>query len=406
MVMSYRLKGSLIFFFSLIILIYGMILRDAPTSAATAAIGTKTTVYLKANFFYFIYLLLQIPFGFLFDRYSFRKLYFWIILIAGIGAIIPIFSNALIGTGYFLIVAPLAAVFVGAMVTASRWFTHRFFAIAIGFTQLFAAIGILVGLEPLIHLVNHQGLGPVMVTAGIIGIVFAILSLLIFRDNSLEKPPPFDKVHYVDEIKTFLRSKQVWWIAIYSLFSWGTVDIFGGQWGGPFLKAKFNYSIPEMNMILAMFWFGFGLLSPLFGWISEVLDNRLTILRIGPLLGMICSIILLYLPLTSRANVAFLFFGVGIVGAAHMLTFALMKDLFSLRIIGFALGFVNFFVVIGRQIFGPLTTFYFKLTGAGTTPSLTEMKEIFVLIPIFFALSFIASLFFKETHCLQTDENH
>lgn len=99
---------------------------------------------------------------------------------------------------------------------------------------------------------------------------------------------------------------------------------------------------------MAMFWFGFGLLSPIFGWISETLDNRLSILRIGPAIGLVCSLIVLYLPITSRANVAFLFFGIGVVGAAHMLSFALMKDLFSLRVLGVTLGFINFFVVLGR----------------------------------------------------------
>ena len=101
-------------------------------------------------------------------------------MISAVGAIIPIFSDTLIGLGYLLVVAPLSAVFVGTLVTASRWFTHRFFAIAIGFTQLVAAIGILIGLDPLTHLINKSGLAGVMRTAGGIGVVLAILSLFIF----------------------------------------------------------------------------------------------------------------------------------------------------------------------------------------------------------------------------------
>lgn len=404
--MSNRLKGFLVFSFALVILLYGMILRRSPTSASEAAIGVQTSVYLKDDIFYLFYVLLQVPFGYLLDRYPLRKVYFWVIIISSLGAIIPAFSNALIGLGYFLVVAPLSAAFIATLVTASRWFTHRFFAIAIGFAQLISAIAILIGKQPFVAIINQRGLESVMVTSGIIGVVLAVLSLIIFRDNSIEKLPPFDGGHYKQELRTFLKSSQSWWIGLYTFFGWGTVVVFGGKWGIPFLEAKFNFSPMEMNNILAMFWFGFALLSPLFGWISEVIDNRLSILRIAPALGLLCALTLLYFPIISHSNVALLFFGVGVVGASQLLCFALMKDRYSLRIVGFFLGFVNLCVTGGRQVFQPLVSLYFKAIGAGSTPTVDQMKVGLVVIPIFFAISLIISLFFiKETHCLQSSEN-
>lgn len=406
MALTYRVKGTFVFIFSLIILIFGMLLRDSPTALSAADIGTKTTVYLKVDFFYTLYFLLQIPLGIVFDRFATRKVYFCLILISVVGALIPIYSNALVRVGYFLIVAPMSGAFLGALVVASRWFTHRFFAIAIGFTQLVAAIGILLGQEPLTHLIHKTGLSAMMKGAGGVGVVLALLSFIIFRENSRKKPPPFDRGHYKEEIRNFLKLRQVWWIGLYSLFAWGVIDLFGGYWGIHFLQTKFNFSPASMDMILGMFWLGFGLLSPLFGWISESLNNRLLLLRIGPAVGLVCSIILLYLPISSQVNVAFLFLGIGVVGAAHMLCFALMKDLFNLRIGGFSLGFINFFVVGGKLVFQPLTSLYFKISGAGNNPTLAEMEHVFILIPILFAISLLISLFFmKETHSLQIDEN-
>lgn len=89
-------------------------------------LGLRQQSIFESINYYFIYLLLQIPFGFLFDRLATRKMYFWMIIIAPIAAIIPNFSNALIGIGYFLILTPLAGVFIGTLVMASRWFTPIF----------------------------------------------------------------------------------------------------------------------------------------------------------------------------------------------------------------------------------------------------------------------------------------
>ena len=402
--MSFRLKGTLLFIFSAIIMIYGLILRNAPTAATYAEIGTKTTVYMKVDFFYFVYLLFLVPAGFLFDRFPMKKVYFWVILVAALGAIIPAFTNSLIGIGYFFVIAPLAGVFVGSLVLASRWFGHRFFAILVGFAQLIASIGILMGQAPLKTLIASYDLAVVMVSGGIIGCILAILSLFLFSENSLAKPEPYNKESYTKEIRAFFRSSETLWICLYAFMGWGTVVMFGGKWGVPFLKDKYQFSPSQIEFVMTMFWFGFGLLSPLFGWISEKLEKRLSLLRIAAGVGVLCAILLLYVPLATIGNVALLFFIMGAVGAAQLLAFALIKDQTSLNITGLAQGFTNLSIVLGWMIFHPLLALFFKITSGDQTPSLQTMEIGLTLVPILFVLCLLISFFcIKETHCLQKD---
>ena len=116
-------------------------------------LGSLMALFFLASTFF------QIPAGILLDRFGARKLLTLSVLVSGLGTLFfAVATHAWeLGVARLLMGVGSPFAFLGALFLASRWFSHRYFALIAGFVQLGAAVGSIAGEGPLALLVNHLG---------------------------------------------------------------------------------------------------------------------------------------------------------------------------------------------------------------------------------------------------------
>jgi MFS family permease len=156
---------------------------------------------------------------------------------------------------------------------------------------------------------------------------------------------------------------------------------------------------------MALVWLGVAIGSPLFGWLSEKMGHRRYPLYITGMIGLVASILIIYVNLPIWiALIALFFFGIGTSGQA--LSFAVVKDNNSQETVGTAMGFNNFAVVVGGAICQPFVGYLIHRGWGGQIMhgihfyDVHDFQHAFIMIPISFLLCAVFGRFFvKETYC-------
>ena len=146
---------------------------------------TAGSLGMLSAFFYYPYVVMQIPVGMLVDKFGTR----WIL---GLMAILCSVSVFLFSTTHILVLAEVcrffmgitgAFAFVGALKLASTWFSPRRFGLLAGTTQALGMLGGAVGAGPLSVLVTHAGWRTSLIILAFFIAILAISFLLIIRDQ-------------------------------------------------------------------------------------------------------------------------------------------------------------------------------------------------------------------------------
>lgn len=180
---------------------------------------------------------MQMPGGFLLDRYGARIVLTIVIAICTLGTLLfSLSTNAFTASIARLIIgAGSGFAFVGALYLIIRWIPIRYLALFIGLAQLLASIGAIGGEAPLEIMIEHGGWQQAMFVLFVTGVVLTILVALFVRD----RPKHYEeRAQHRPKIATTLRavlgSTQTWYIAVYSFAIWAPMTAFAALWGIPF----------------------------------------------------------------------------------------------------------------------------------------------------------------------------
>jgi MFS family permease len=360
------------------------------------------------SFYFYSYTLMQIPVGILFDRFNARVLITLAVLICSLGSFFFGMTEHVIyaGLGRFLMGIGSAFAFVGVLVVAARWFSGKYFAFLVGLAQLLAAVGALMGELPLAAMLGAFTWRVVIMILGGLGILLTLLCFLVIRDSPQGERHIPQRHHLFQELKEIFKSSQTWWIALYAFCGWGPVAVFAALWGVPYLRVRYDISTTTAALAMAMVWVGVGGMSPLLGYLSDRLRKRCILLRFCSLTGLLCSLAVIYLPI-SFGVVFFLLLGIGMAAGGQILTFALVKDNNRPTTTGTAVGLNNMAVVAGGALFQPLVGFILhRLWEGGRDGSGVPVYTVadfhigLLIVPLCFLVGLITSSFFiKETCC-------
>jgi MFS family permease len=401
---SYLIYGLVALF-----LFYEMALQVSPSiitiqlmhdlNIEAASLGMISGIY------FYSYMLMQIPSGLLFDRQRARVLIPLAILLCVLGTFFFTTSHTSVQAafGRFLMGIGSSCAFISVLVVSSRWFPSTYFALLVGVAQFLAAAGALGGEAPLALVIHHLGWREVFYWLIGAGALLAIViwyalkneptaHLAIKNDHTASLPA-------WQSLKTVLKSSQNWWIALYAFCGWGPVAIFASLWGVPYLMSVYHTNSATAALACAMIWIGLMVGSPFFGWYSSKLAKHKPFLKACSLLGLVASLIILYLPGLPFWLMALLLLGFGIAAAGHILTFALAKESNPAHLTATAIGFNNMAVVAGGAIFQPLVGLLLHLTWQGTllngvpVYSVHSYRIALCMVPLCFLIGFLVSQF-------------
>lgn len=310
--------------------------------------------------------------------------------------------------GRFLIGIGSSFSFIGVLVLLSRWFPPYYFAILAGVAQLMSSVGALFGEIPLAYLVEGVGWRQASFILSLIGFILAVLFWVYIRDFPHQKNQNIPEHYLRDEWKRLIavcKQSHTWIIGAYAFTIWAPIAVFAALWGVPYLQEKFQISVIAASGLCSMIWIGVGIGSPLLGWFSDCIESRRMALLLSSILGLIATLILLYLPGLSYGWASLILFVFGLGAGGQTVSFAVVKENTPPELLGTASGFNNLSVVLGGALFQPLVGYVVQRTGSwhlvngAHVYSVASYQRALVILPVCFLVSLLVAAFLlQESH--------
>ncbi len=365
-------------------------------------------------FYFYAYLIMQIPVGVMLDRFSPRLLTTAAIFLCSVSTFIfsqtdtfwlACLSRALMGAG-----AAFAA--VSCFKLAAVWFSPKRFALVSGMFMTAAMLGAVGGQMPLSLLVQNVGWRMALEIVSVMGIILGIIYFLVLRDKPKK---PIHAIQNKEKIRHLLKSivtnKQTWALSLYSGLAFAPVSVFGGLWGVPFLEKAYHLSRTDAALAISCIFIGFAAGAPFWGWFSDYIRRRKPVLFIGTFSALLCLLVVLYSPSQILSSLIILLFCFGFGASGFFTSFAMIRELFSLVLVATVLGIMNTFNAVFEALFEPLVGAILDLTWDGTTLNGAHQFSVqgyhisLFLLPASLILSLLTLISIKETHCRVIDES-
>lgn len=364
-------------------------------------------------FYFYAYLVMQIPVGILLDKYSPRLLTTSAIFLCSISTFIFAQTNtlwlaciarALMGAG-----AAFAA--VSCFKLASLWFPPKRFALVSGMFMTAAMLGAVGGQMPLSLLVQQTGWRMALMLVSLAGILLGILYFVIVRDKSIRTMPVAQHAHESNHsFATIIRNKQTWFLSLYSGLAFAPVSVFGGLWGVPFLETAYHLSRTDAAFAISSIFIGFAVGAPIWGWFSDFMGRRKPILFFGTILSLLCLSLVIYSAQLKSASLIFLLFAFGFGTSGFFTSFAMIREIFSLTLAATVLGFMNTFDSLCEALYEPLLGAFLDWTWGGEIINGIHQFSIhgyhvsLTLLPLSLVLALVVLFFIQETFCRTKEE--
>ena len=365
---------------------------------------------LTASYFY-AYLIMQIPVGLLIDRFGPRALTSVAILICALGSLLlshaPTFTLACIGR--FITGAGAAFAVISCLKLTAIWFPPRKFALMAGLMMTAGMLGAVGGEAPLATAVQHIGWRDTVNLIAVIGIVLAFVFFIVVRDkNNLQQVSDSlskNKTPFLTTLKSILRSKQNWYLSMFSGLTFAPVAVIGGLWGVPFIERAYGVSKTIAATDISLVFIGFALGAPLFGYLSDLIGKRKPLVYFGVIIATILISFIIFITDLSNTTVTALFFSFGFFISSFMISFSMIREINSLALAATSIAFMNTLnaalSAIADPFIGKLLDVFWDGNLDGDVPifRLHDYQMGLVALPIFLIIGLIFFALSKETHC-------
>ena len=393
-------------FFCALFFLYAFILRVAPAvmvedlmrefSVGAAILGNLSATYL------YIYAGLQIPLGLLVDKFGLRGLVAGACAVCGLGCLVFAVADSIYSAylGRALVGAGAAFSFVGALNMAARWFPSRF-AVLGGWAQMMGSAGGFIGQAPLSLAIASFGWRNSNIGLGVAGLVLACLLLFTVRDPKTDKREQAFSIWF--GLKAVTTSLQTWLATFAASGLTGTLLAFGGLWGVPYLMTARDLEKPEAASLISIIFIGWALGAPFFGWFSDRLRNRRSLLLVGTAGATITTGTLIFFPVMSSVFLVIVLALQGAFSSTMIVGFAHVKESNLSQSSGVALGLINTFVVGSGAVLQPIVGILLDQKWLGAFSNgirlydVTDYQESLAILPVVCFLSFVSAFFVRET---------
>lgn len=297
--MPSKIAGSIVWFLVTLFVVYAFCLN---TAAAVFSDAIKTSLHasnigvsLASGAFILGFACMQIPGGYLLDKFNARYVVSGGILLLALGNIIISFSDSLVvfTLSNFLQGIGASFAFIAAAVLISQWFSAKIFPILFGLTQTLSCI-----LSGIIHLYFTAALkthvwNVLYQELAIFGVVLLILSLLFVRT-----PVNYHREQGVSlgkSLKIVFSNKQIILSSLAAATSFGALLAYASFW---FMPVQQFYAVGTLQaaILSGIIFVGIGVGTPLLGWFSNVVKSRIMVIHLTLVVGAMALLLGLYLP--------------------------------------------------------------------------------------------------------------
>lgn len=363
---------------------------------------------------------LLFPAGVLLDRFSTRK-----IILSAMGvcvvstfcfSIAPTFSVAYMA--HFA--AGLGASFclLSCLMLASRWFPPRRLALVTGLIVTMGMAGGTLSQTPMALLAIHLGWrGAVMVNSAI-GLIFWVLMYLFVQERPSVAEKDYSRINQRPEqmpfrqgIKLAFGNLQNWYCGLYTSFLNMPLMVIGGLWGSIFLQQMHGMTMAQAATVSSMLFVGTIVGSPVFGIASDLCRNRKIPMFIGAVISLLSVLWLIYGNSFSFWGAMALFWFIGFITSAQILSYPTITESNPRALTGTALGLASALIMAGAGVSQTIFGFLIDLRWNHVVESgiaVYSAKDYHLAMTMFFVvlvLGLLLSLLVRETRCRNLTES-
>ncbi|MPL68081.1 putative sulfoacetate transporter SauU [bioreactor metagenome] len=381
---------------------------------------------LLASIYFYTYALLQVPAGFLADRYGPRLTVSAALLLAACGAAILGLTDSMTGLygGRFLASIGVSLLYVNIIKIQAEWFRVREFGTICGLLTMFGNGGALLAATPLAIIVDSLGWRASFYIIGGYSLVMAVICWVIVRDRPTDVNLPSiaeverregikqmslapENSNVIDDMKVVFGNYYTWTPFWASVAIFGVYMSFAGIWGVPYFMQIYDMSrVNAANLMMAVV-IGNMVGAPLLGYLSDRIGFRR-----GPYISVAGLFLITWLVLTlwngAKPPEWALFpicVGIGLGVSGVTLTVACSKEVNPPHLTGFVAGIANSGPFVGAALLQPAFGWVLDRHWQGVINEGVKVYPIAAFQGAFWvcgavlAVGFIISLFIKETKC-------
>lgn len=307
---------------------------------------------------------IQIPGGYLLDKYGAKRIMPMAALSCAIGLIIFANAHDIVSALIGRMLAGLGSAFglLGALFIIANLIPKRWLAFALGFSITIGLSGALLN-SPMVFIKNNMGWRGLTSLLAVIAVFFAVLFYLLLP-KGLESNQ--SQIYSWRQVKVLAKSKSLWLIALFGGLMYLPAGTLGSLWGASFIeKAIPTISLAEASTINSLIFLGWIIGSPIAGFFSDYFKKRRFFLCLGALICFILLIILFKASKFTIYELAGLFLGIGISSSFSGLTFAMGAERFT-TCQAMTIGWINMWAIIPMLILNPLFGHVLDHFGMGT----------------------------------------
>ena len=299
------------------------------------------------------YLLMQIPAGFLLDRFGSKKILIWATLICGAGNILFIVDGFYLAiVGRLLVGIGSSFAFIGVLKLARETLQTKHFAIV---ASIVISLGTLAAAfsQQLSVYISENGSSwiSVFVYSGLIAVPLAILFLIFLpKNNPATLMPNISNIF--GSTKDLLKNKTLWINATWASLIYIPTVILTSQYGISYLKDIHNIDKIAAASLITSIFMGWVIFSPIVNIISSKFGIKKTVI-IG-VFGMVITMIAISNNNLSE-HLLLLTFLFGSFSAVQVLVWHYFNKICSSSISGLGIAVTNMIITLIVEL-GQLST--------------------------------------------------
>ncbi len=393
--MQKTINGAIVWFVATLFVVYSFCLN---TAAAVFSDTIKTTLHasnigvsLAVGAFILGFACMQIPAGYLLDRFNARFVVSSGVFLLALGNIIISFSNNLtiFTLSNFLQGMGASFAFIAAAVLISQWFAAKKFPILFGLTQTLSCT--LAGIIHYYFTVSLQihSWNDIYRGLAVFGFILLILTLCLVRTPSDYQRAT--RVSLKESLAIVFKNKQILLCALAAATSFGVVLAYASLW---YMKIQIFYSIDSLRAVIisAAIFAGIGIGTPLMGWYSNIVKSRMLVIHVSLALGTMALMMGIYLPhyeIETLAIINTVSFLIGFFLSGSMLFYTVVSEIASDSTRGVAVSILNTAVFLFNTIMLFIPYLFVTILS-------TEFFTYLWLLPFFTVFSILLLYFIKD----------
>ncbi len=368
-------------------------------------------------FYFYAYVVMQIPTGLLADRWGPRRLLTTGTAIAALGTVLFAMapSYAWAGAGRLLVGASVAVGFVAMLKVAGHWFAPRHYALVSGMALFTGVVGGVIAGVPLRILVEAFDWRPVMLVSAAVTALLAVMIWWRVRDDPSERgyashfhgaTGQHQTAPILKSLAEVLSYRNSWLLALAPVGFSGGVLTFAGLWGVPWLQQAHGLDARKAAAITSTLLVAWALGGPLLGTWSQRLGRRKPLYLASGVVALAGWSLVVFGELPLPALVPLLAV-TGFASGNIIIGFAWAKESVPMRLMGTASGICNMGPLMGGMFLQPGIGWMLDRYWAGALASGVRLYDAaawqagFTLLVVTVAGSLVLVAFARETYCEQ-----